>query len=154
MSQMVKNLPAVQETWVWSLDWKILWKREWLPAPVFLLENSMDRGTWQPPVPGVEESDTTEHVGTHGFFIFCCSRRRPGISISGKVPRSQVPAYLKGVGEWLQKGCTRGCSGDVWRGGQQRGTGTGERNQWCGVELLQHSLLCGQLSILRQSLTC
>ena len=22
MAQMVQNLPAMQETWVWSLDWK------------------------------------------------------------------------------------------------------------------------------------
>ena len=36
MTQMVKNLPAVQETWVWSLDEKISWRREWPPTPVFL----------------------------------------------------------------------------------------------------------------------
>ena len=33
---MVKNLPAVPETWVQSLDWKIPWRTEWLPTPVFL----------------------------------------------------------------------------------------------------------------------
>ena len=33
---MVKNLPAVQETWIWSLDWKILWRRAWQPISVFL----------------------------------------------------------------------------------------------------------------------
>ena len=39
MAQLVKNLPAMQETWVWSgFDlWvgKIPWKRERLPTPVF-----------------------------------------------------------------------------------------------------------------------
>ena len=34
---MVKNLPAMQETWVQSLVGKIPWRREWLPTPVFLL---------------------------------------------------------------------------------------------------------------------
>ena len=36
VGQMVKNLPARQETWVRSLDGKILWRREWEPTPVFL----------------------------------------------------------------------------------------------------------------------
>ena len=34
---MVKNLLALQETWVRSLVRKIPWKREWQPTPVFLL---------------------------------------------------------------------------------------------------------------------
>ena len=29
---------------------KILWRRAWPPIPVFLLENSMDRGAWWPTV--------------------------------------------------------------------------------------------------------
>ena len=33
---MVKNLPVMQETQVWSLVGKIPWRREWLPTPVFL----------------------------------------------------------------------------------------------------------------------
>ena len=36
VAQMVKNLPVMQETWVQSLSWKIPWRREWLPTPVFL----------------------------------------------------------------------------------------------------------------------
>ena len=32
----LKNLPAMQKTQVQSLDWKIPWRREWLPTPVFL----------------------------------------------------------------------------------------------------------------------
>ena len=35
-AQTVKNLPAMQETWVPSLVRKIPWRREWLPTPVFL----------------------------------------------------------------------------------------------------------------------
>ena len=35
VSQLVKNLPAVQETWGRSLGWKIPWRRERLSTPVF-----------------------------------------------------------------------------------------------------------------------
>ena len=32
VAQTVKNLPAIQETWIG----KILWRRAWQPTPVFL----------------------------------------------------------------------------------------------------------------------
>ena len=35
-AQIVKNLPARQETRVRSLGWKVLWRREWQSTPVFL----------------------------------------------------------------------------------------------------------------------
>ena len=36
MAQLVKNLPAMWETWVRSLGGKIPWRRKRLPTPVFL----------------------------------------------------------------------------------------------------------------------
>ena len=36
VAQKVKNLPAVQETWVSPWIEKIPWRREWLPSPEFL----------------------------------------------------------------------------------------------------------------------
>ena len=36
VAQMVKNLPAVQETQVQSLGWEDPWRRKWQPTPVFL----------------------------------------------------------------------------------------------------------------------
>ena len=36
VAQMVKNLPAMQETWVQSLGWEDPWRREWLFIPVLL----------------------------------------------------------------------------------------------------------------------
>ena len=36
VTQMIKNLPAVQETWVQSLGQEDPWRRKWLPIPVFL----------------------------------------------------------------------------------------------------------------------
>ena len=35
VAQLVKNPPAMQDIWVLSLGWKILWRRERLPSPVF-----------------------------------------------------------------------------------------------------------------------
>ena len=37
VAKMIKNLPAIYETWVWSWVWKIPWRREWQAPPVFLL---------------------------------------------------------------------------------------------------------------------
>ena len=36
MPQMVKNLPAMQETQARSLGQEDPWRKEWLPTPVFL----------------------------------------------------------------------------------------------------------------------
>ena len=36
VAQMVKNLPAMGETWVQSLSWEDPWRRAWQPTPVFL----------------------------------------------------------------------------------------------------------------------
>ena len=36
VAQMVKSLPATQETWVQSLGREDPWRRKWLPAPVLL----------------------------------------------------------------------------------------------------------------------
>ena len=58
---MVKNLSAVQETWVQSLGWEDPWRREWQSTPDSCLESPMDREAWQTTICGVAESDTTEH---------------------------------------------------------------------------------------------
>ena len=47
VAQMVKNLPAMQEIQVQSVGQEDPWRREWLPTPVFLLENPEDREAWQ-----------------------------------------------------------------------------------------------------------
>ena len=61
MAQMVKHLPAVQETWVQSLRWEDPWRREWQPTPIFLPEefhgqrSLVGYSLW-----GRKDSDTTE----------------------------------------------------------------------------------------------
>ena len=62
MSQLVKNLPTIWETCVWSLDGKIPWRRERLPTPVFWpREFHRLYSPW-----GRKESDTTEwHLLSH-----------------------------------------------------------------------------------------
>ena len=37
---VVKNPPATQKTWVRSLGWKVPWRRNWEPTPVFSLGKS------------------------------------------------------------------------------------------------------------------
>ena len=43
VAQTVKNLPAMQETWVRSLGREDPWRREWQPTPVFLPGESHGR---------------------------------------------------------------------------------------------------------------
>ena len=63
VAQMVKNLPAMQDTRVGSLVGKIPWRRKWLPTPVFLPGESHGQrslagcGLW-----GRKESNTTEQL--------------------------------------------------------------------------------------------
>ena len=65
VAQMVKNLPAMQETRVWSLGWKDPLEKEMAnPLQYSCLENSMDWGAWM-------QSMGLQKVGlSHGHFSF------------------------------------------------------------------------------------
>ena len=41
VAQMVKNLPAMRETWIRILSWEDPWGRSWQPTPVFLPGESL-----------------------------------------------------------------------------------------------------------------
>ena len=56
VAQLVKNPQAMRETWVRFLNWKIPWRRERLPTPVFC--SGEFHGLYSPW--GCKESDTTE----------------------------------------------------------------------------------------------
>ena len=75
MTQKVKNLPAMWETWVWSLGWG----KE--PIPVFLPgESPWTEKPGMPIVHGVSESGTTEQLSTASEllgFPGCASGKEP-----------------------------------------------------------------------------
>ena len=58
MAQLVKNLPAMQETWVQSLGWEDPLEKEQLPTPVFW---PTEFHGWYSPW-GLKESETTEQL--------------------------------------------------------------------------------------------
>ena len=59
VAQMIKNLPATQETWVRSLGQEdSLEDRMAIPLQYSCLENLMDREAWQATVHGVVNSKT------------------------------------------------------------------------------------------------
>ena len=66
VAQLVKNPPAMRETWVQSLGWEP-WRRERLPTPVFW------PGQFHGLYGGHKESDTTESESdtTFTFYIMC-----------------------------------------------------------------------------------
>ena len=77
VAQLVKNPPAMWDTWVRSWGWEDPWRRERLPTPVFL--SAEFQGLYSPW--GGKESDTTKQLSLHysGFRSVlikikdCCS---------------------------------------------------------------------------------
>ena len=70
MAQTIKNLPAMQETWVWFLGRKEPLEREWLPTPVLLTgEFHGQRSLVGCSLWGLKESDTTERLTLSLRFI-------------------------------------------------------------------------------------
>ena len=64
---MVKNLPAMWETWVQSLGWEDPMGREWQPTPVFLPGESYgQRSLADYSLQGPKELDTTEQITGEG----------------------------------------------------------------------------------------
>ena len=62
---MVKNLPAMWETWVRSLGWEDpLEKGMATHSSILAWRISMDRGAWWATVHGVTESDMIERLCT------------------------------------------------------------------------------------------
>ena len=63
---MVKNLPAMWETWVQSLGWEDPMGRAWQPTPVFLPGESYGQRNLAGYSPwSHKESDMTEQLSTH-----------------------------------------------------------------------------------------
>ena len=63
---MVKNLPAMWQTWVQSLGWGDPWRRERLPTPVFWPAEFHGQRSLAGYSPwSGKESDTTERLSLH-----------------------------------------------------------------------------------------
>ena len=73
VAQLVKNPPAMQETWVRSLVGKIPWRRERLPTPV--LWPGEFHGLYSPW--GHKEADMTEQLSFSGIILHNCNRCSP-----------------------------------------------------------------------------
>ena len=66
MAQTVKNLPAMQETWVQSLGQEDPWRREWLPTPELLPGEFLGQRSQVGYSPwGCKEWDMTEPLIQH-----------------------------------------------------------------------------------------
>ena len=69
MTQRVKNLPAMQETWVPSLGWEDLME-EGMATHSSILAWRIPGEAWPGYSPwGCKESDTTERLSTAQLFI-------------------------------------------------------------------------------------
>ena len=80
---VVKNPPAMQETWVRSLGWKIPW-RAWQLTPVFLSAESHGQRRLVRYSPwGCKELDTTERMTLHASSIFSVLRTLHTVFHSG-----------------------------------------------------------------------
>ena len=83
VTQLVKNPPAMWETWVQSLGWEDPLEREWQSTPVFWPEEF--HGLYSPW--GQKESDTTERLSRR--FTSCASQDASYLShliLKGKEP--------------------------------------------------------------------
>ena len=73
VAQMVRHLPAMWETRVWSLSQEDPWRRKWQPSPVLLPGRFHGRRSLIGYSPwDLEESDTTEWLHFMGalFLVF------------------------------------------------------------------------------------
>ena len=68
VAQLVKNPPAMQETWVQSLGWEDPLEEGMAPrSSILAWRIPMDRGAWWASVFGVTELDTTEGLRMDGY---------------------------------------------------------------------------------------
>ena len=97
MAELVKNLPAMWETWVWSWVGKIPWKTAQQPTPVFFpgephgQRSLVGYNLW-----GCKELDMTER---HDWATKAKKAMAPHSStLAWKIPWTEEPGRLKSMG--------------------------------------------------------
>ena len=94
VAHTVKNLPAMQETWVRYMGQEDPWRKEWQPTPVFLPEFHGQRSLVGYSPWGCTELDTTEQalMHTHRIYInkFCEQLCRNGGSRVSKAEKTSI----------------------------------------------------------------
>ena len=96
MSQTVKNVATVQETWVLFLVGKIPWRRDWLPPAVFLTgEFHGQKGLAGYSPWGWKEVDTTEQlIRSVPFFIYYVimrqSKGKSNVCIASRITKGKT----------------------------------------------------------------
>ena len=120
MAQLVKNPPAVWETWVRSLGWEDPWRRERLPTPVFWPGEF--HGLYSPW--GCKGSDINEPLSLSLYFpndenliliICCCLFAKLHLTLWDPMdcspPGSSVHGILQARAlEWVAESSSRGSS--------------------------------------------
>ena len=96
VAQMVKNLPAMWETWVQSLGWEDpLEEGMATHSSILAWRIPMVRGAWWATVHGVTESDTTERLSTAQQCLHLDLNPLLGNSVTThQVPRAALDTYL------------------------------------------------------------
>ena len=70
VAQIVKNLPAMQGTWVRSLGWADLLEEGMAThSSIFAWRIPMDRGAWQATVHGITKSWTVKKASTEELML-------------------------------------------------------------------------------------
>ena len=88
---MVKNPPAVRESWVRSLGWEDpLEKGKATHSSILAWRIPKDRGAWRATVHGVAESDTTEQISTNNENDEDSFSYKPLILVLSKVSLTAV----------------------------------------------------------------
>ena len=133
VAQTVKNLPAVQETWVRSLGWEDPLEKGTAPhSSISGLENSMDRGTWQATVHGIAKSHTLLSNFHAQSFWKCWWEER------WLIFRVSLVGAEEGSSMWLEPQVQSREAGFGWRSCQVMGwlacnrLRLGERLEWRG----------------------
>ena len=87
VAQTVKNLPAVQETWVQSLGWEDPLEKGKTPHySVLAWRIPLDGGSWQATVHGVTESQTRVSDGAQQGVVMSVTTVRSHRTVSREMP--------------------------------------------------------------------